>query len=44
MLDYLLKTKEVNKKFCSILEYTYLFLKTNNDEYEHIHPATKKYI
>ena len=25
-LDYLLKTQEVNKKFCDILGYDYLFL------------------
>ena len=41
-LDYLLKTQEVNKKFCDILEYDYLFLELNNNNYGNIHPATKK--
>ena len=41
-LDYLLKTQEVNKKFCDILEYDYLFIELNNDNYGNIHPATKK--
>lgn len=41
-LDYLLKTQEVNKKFCNILNYEYLFLEMHNHEYGNIHPATKK--
>lgn len=41
-LNYLLKTQEVNKKFCDILGYDYLFLELDNSEYGNIHPATKK--
>jgi hypothetical protein len=41
-LTYLLKTQEVNKKFCSILGYDYLFLELDNNKYGNIHPATKK--
>lgn len=41
-LNYLLKTQEVNKKFCNILGYDYLFLELNNNKYGNIHPATKK--
>jgi hypothetical protein len=41
-LNYLLKTQEVNKKFCDILEYDYLFLEIHNNKYGNIHPATKK--
>lgn len=41
-LNYLLKTQEVNKKFCNILGYSYLFLKLDNNKYGNIHPATKK--
>lgn len=41
-LDYLLKTQEVNKKFCDILRYEYLFLEMDNNKYGNIHPATKK--
>jgi hypothetical protein len=41
-LNYLLKTQEVNKKFCDILGYDYLFLKLDNHKYGNIHPATKK--
>lgn len=41
-LNYLLKTQEVNKKFCDILEYDYLFLEIYNNKYGNIHPATKK--
>jgi hypothetical protein len=41
-LNYLLKTQEVNKKFCDILEYDYLFLEIDNNKYGNIHPATKK--
>lgn len=41
-LNYLLKTQEVNKKFCNILGYDYLFLKLDNNKYGDIHPATKK--
>jgi len=42
-LDYLLKTQEVNKKWCNILKYDYLFL--NLDDFKYggsMHPATKK--
>ena len=39
-LDYLLKTQEVNKKFCDLLHYDYLFIEIN--KYGNIHPATKK--
>jgi hypothetical protein len=42
LLDYLLKTQEVNKKFCNILQYEYLFLNLDNNMYGNIHPATKK--
>ena len=41
-LNYLLKTQEVNKKFCNILGYDYLFLEIDNEKYGNIHPATKK--
>jgi glycosyltransferase involved in cell wall biosynthesis len=41
-LHYLLKTQEVNKKFCDILEYDYLFVEIDNNKYGNIHPATKK--
>lgn len=41
-LNYLLKTQEVNKKFCNILGYDYLFLNLDDNNYGNIHPATKK--
>jgi hypothetical protein len=41
-LDYLLETQKVNKKFCDILGYDYLFLELDNSKYGNIHPATKK--
>lgn len=41
-LDYLLKTKEINKKFCTYLNYDYLFIEIDNKKYGNIHPATKK--
>lgn len=41
-LNYLLKTQEVNKMFCDILGYDYLFLELDNNKYGDIHPATKK--
>lgn len=41
-LDYLLKTQEVNKKFCDILGYGYKFIYFDNNKYGSIHPATKK--
>jgi hypothetical protein len=41
-LDYLLLTQRVNKQFCKILGYEYVFLEIKNDEYGNIHPATKK--
>jgi hypothetical protein len=41
-LNYLLETQKVNKKFCEILEYDYLFLELDNNKYGNIHPATKK--
>lgn len=41
-LNYLLKTQEVNKKFCNILGYDYLYLELDNNKYGDIHPATKK--
>jgi hypothetical protein len=45
-----LKTQSVNKKFCDVLKYDYLFLEidnhnilnTNNNKITNIHPATKK--
>lgn len=40
-LDYLLKSREVNKMFCNYLGYNYIFLDMNNLELN-IHPATKK--
>jgi hypothetical protein len=40
-LDYLLKTQEVNKKFCHFLEYEYLFIDIGN-RFGDLHPATKK--
>jgi hypothetical protein len=41
-LNYLLKTQEVNKKFCDVLGYDYLFLELQKNKYRNIHPATKK--
>lgn len=41
-LDYLLKTQEVNKRFCDMLGYDYLFLEIDDNKYGNIHPATKK--
>ena len=41
-LNYLLKTQEINKKYCDILQYEYLFLELDNNKYGNIHPATKK--
>jgi hypothetical protein len=41
-LNYLLETQKVNKSFCNILEYDYLFLELDNNKYGNIHPATKK--
>ena len=41
-LNYLLKSQQVNKKFCEILKYDYLFLELDNNKYGDIHPATKK--
>jgi hypothetical protein len=41
-LNDLLKTQEVNKKFCDILEYDYLFLEIDNNKYGNLHPSTKK--
>jgi hypothetical protein len=41
-LNYLLETQKVNKKFCEILKYDYLFLELDNNKYGDIHPATKK--
>ncbi len=41
-LHYLLKTQEINKRFCNILGYDYLFLEIDNNKYGNIHPATKK--
>ena len=41
-LNYLLETQKVNKKFCDILGYDYLFLELDNNKYGDIHPATKK--
>lgn len=42
-LDYLLKTQKVNKKFCDLLGYTYLFVDLNTIP-SNLHPATKKII
>lgn len=41
-LNYLLKTQEVNKKFCDILQYDYTFSEINNNKYGNINPCTKK--
>lgn len=41
-LPYLLKTQEINKKFCEMLGYHYLYLELDNNKYGDIHPATKK--
>ncbi len=41
-LDYLLLTTNINKEFCKILGYEYVFIPIKNDEYTHLHPATKK--
>jgi hypothetical protein len=41
-LNYLLKTKEVNKNFCHILGYNYIFLNLDTKKYNNIHPATAK--
>jgi hypothetical protein len=42
LLGYLLKTQTVNKHFCNIFKYDYLFLEIDNNKYGNIHPATKK--
>jgi hypothetical protein len=41
-LDYLLKTQQVNKRFCDILGYDYLFIELENKKYDNLHPATCK--
>lgn len=41
-LDFLLKTQSVNKLYCNILKYDYVFLKIDDTKYTHLHPATKK--
>jgi hypothetical protein len=41
-LPYLLETQKINKKFCDILEYNYLFLELDINKYGNMHPATKK--
>jgi hypothetical protein len=41
-LNYLLLTKEINKKFCKLLGYNYLFIEIDNYKYKNLHPATKK--
>jgi hypothetical protein len=41
-LKYVLETQKVNKTFCDILGYDYLFLELDNNRYGAIHPATKK--
>jgi hypothetical protein len=41
-LNYLLETQKINKKFCEMLEYDYLFLELDSHKYGDIHPATKK--
>jgi len=41
-LNYLLETQKVNKKFCEILGYDYLFLELDNNKYGNLNPATKK--
>lgn len=41
-LNYLLKTQEINKKFCNIFRFNYLFIELNNAKYGNLHPATKK--
>ena len=41
-LHYLLQTQEVNKQFCRILQYDYVFLELDDNKYGNIHPATKK--
>ena len=41
-LNYLLKTQEVNKKFCTLLGYNYLFLNLDIANCKNMHPATQK--
>jgi len=41
-LDYVLKSREVNKKISNILNYDYLFIELDNNKYGNCHPATKK--
>jgi len=41
-LDYLLQTQNVNKMFCDMLGYEYLFLELDNNKYGNIHIKTKK--
>lgn len=41
-LNYLLLTSKVNKEFCKVHGYDYLFIPIHNNEYTHLHPATKK--
>ena len=41
-LHYLLQTQNVNKMFCDMLGYEYLFLELDNNKYGNIHIKTKK--
>lgn len=41
-LDYLLLTNRINQEVCKIQGYDYLFIPIQNNQYTHLHPATKK--
>lgn len=41
-LNYLVETQKMNKIFCDMLGYEYVFLELDNNKYGTIHPATKK--
>ncbi len=41
-LNYLLKSQEINKKYCDIFGYNYLFIPMDDSKGGNLHPATKK--
>jgi hypothetical protein len=41
-LNYLLKSQEINRRFCDLLGYTYLFIPMDTNKCGNLHPATKK--
>jgi hypothetical protein len=41
-LNYLLKSQEINKRYCELLGYNYLFIPMDDNKGGNLHPATKK--